>query len=288
MSLQPGTRLGPCEISDDGSRGSPQSEGTDGELNHKSPSLVGPLLFFAALAALWSYPLAFHLSTHIPGGGAGDNLSSLWNLWWMREALASPDLSFFRTDYLFYPYGVDLTLHTHTALNGFLATVPLAGLPLPTALNVLLLFALTLNGFCAYLLAHRVCGQALGAIVAGVIFGGSPFLMVHLLGHFNLTSAWGIPLFILLLLCALERTSRWAAPFAGVVIVLIAYTDYYYFLYASLFAVCYLATRWVHVHHQSHGERSRPIARSAQRWILGLLLADGLLICWIALSGGGV
>ena len=42
---------------------------------------------FAILAIVLTWPLARRLTTAIPGGGAGDNVTFLWNFWWMRQAL---------------------------------------------------------------------------------------------------------------------------------------------------------------------------------------------------------
>ena len=75
---------------------------------------------FAVLSLAWSFPLVLHLGTHVPGGGAGDNVSFVWNLWWMRMALHQ-HLNPFYTTFIFHPVGVDLTQHTHTALSGVIA-----------------------------------------------------------------------------------------------------------------------------------------------------------------------
>ena len=114
----------------------------------------------------------------------------------MREALGSGE-RFFSTPYLFAPYGTDLTLHTHTALNAFAGATMFGGLSPLAALNITILLSLFLNGFCAYLLAWRITRDIGAALVAGLVFGGSPYLAAHLNGHFNLTSAWTLPLFAL-------------------------------------------------------------------------------------------
>src|ERR1700704_472299 len=94
-------------------RRAPKEERLMGMLRHMAAA-VG----FVALAVAWTFPLSFHLSTHLPGGAVGDNAVFLWNFWWMRTALGS-GADFFYTTYLFAPAGVDLTLHTHTALAAF-------------------------------------------------------------------------------------------------------------------------------------------------------------------------
>ena len=60
----------------------------------------------------------------------------------MREALAHPDLSFFQTDRLFAPYGLDLTLYTHTALPAFIGATVFGRLSPVAAQNVLILVCL--------------------------------------------------------------------------------------------------------------------------------------------------
>ena len=71
------------------------------------------LLALAAITALWLSPVISQFSTAIPGVGAGDNVTFVWNIWWMRYALVHPGYSFFTTPFLFYPFGADLTLHTY-------------------------------------------------------------------------------------------------------------------------------------------------------------------------------
>src|SRR5438270_1368922 len=139
---------------------------------------------FLAIAMVWSLPLSLHFSTHLPGEAFGDNAVFLWDFWWMRTALASTG-GFFHTPYLFAPAGVDLTLHTHIALPAFVGATVLHGLPLVVALNVTTLAALALNGFCAYLLAWRLTHERFASVVAGIIFGCSPYVAAHLNGHFN-------------------------------------------------------------------------------------------------------
>ena len=111
---------------------------------------LGPLLLFCVLALVWSYPLVFHLSDRIPGETVGDNVVFLWNLWWMRQA----GTSFFFTPLLFAPFGSDLSLHTHTALQGAIASTLLRRVSLIPAQNVLIIATLALNGFAAMLVVQ--------------------------------------------------------------------------------------------------------------------------------------
>src|SRR5712671_5889716 len=101
-------------------------------------SHVPYLLLLAAASLIWTWPLAIHFHDHIPGE-PGDNFSFLWNLWWMRHALATPDLAYFHTTYLFSPFGTNLVDSSHTALPAFIAATVFGPWAVVTAHNVLLL-----------------------------------------------------------------------------------------------------------------------------------------------------
>jgi hypothetical protein len=200
---------------------------------------------FAALAIPLTWPLALHLTTHVPGTGPDDNLQFLWNFWWMREALATGLSGYFHTPYLFHPSGVDLVLHTHNAMNAFVGATVLSAASLPTAMNLTILAGCALNGLSAYLLAYRLSSRWLAAVLAGVFFAAHPATFKHLFGQFGLYSEWGLVLFAYALLEALERRG-WLWPIVtGVFLAIVVYIDYYYFVYASTFAACVLACRWL-------------------------------------------
>jgi hypothetical protein len=255
------------------------------------------LLAFVALAIVWTWPLAANLFTHVPGDHAGDNLAFLWNFWWMRAALAE-GLDVFRTPYIFAPAGVDLILHTHTAFPAFIGATVLGRLDIAAALNITTILSVALSGFCAYLLASRVTGRFGAAVIAGIIFGGSPFMSARLQGHFNLVAAWVVPLFALAATEALGRTgdgrhtatmppwragAAWAVA-AGAIAGLTAYIDYYYVVFEAVLVVCLAVL----------GGRSWRVRWSGptphgRRWaavVCALVLVDVGLLAAIAMTGG--
>ena len=111
-------------------------------------------------------------------------------------------------------------------------------MPLIMALNITTLASLALNGICTCALAWSVTRDHASALVAGIIFGCSPFIAAHLMGHFNLTTAWTIPLFALASIDGVRSGSPPWAIVAGVTLAAMAYIDYYYVVYAAVFAVC--------------------------------------------------
>jgi hypothetical protein len=236
------------------------------------------------MALVWSFPLVRHLSTHLPGPLPSDNVDFLWNFWWMRTALES-GLNFFHTPYLFVPTGADITLHTHTALPAFLGATVLSGLPVVAAQNLMILAALFLNGFSAYLLAWRVTRDHGAAMIGGIVFGGSPYIAAHMNGgHFNLTAAWAIPLFAITASEAFRRSMTRSAVLAGLLLGVTAYVDYYYVVYECALAVCLvaLAAREWSVRSRGPSPRSRRLMK-----LVGvLMLVDVSAIAAIVVTGG--
>jgi hypothetical protein len=239
-------------------------------------------VFFVGLAVVWSFPLVLRLSTHLTGSIRADNIAGLWNFWWVRTALESGDSLFF-TPLLFAPSGVDLTFHTLTLLPALSGATVLAALPVTVALNLSVLVSLFLNGFCAYLLAWRLTRRRAAAVIAGIIFGGSPYVAAHLGGHYNLTAAWTLPLFAIALHEGARGSVRWAAV-AGAIASLTVYIDYYYVLFQGVLTLCTVAAtavRW----SWSHATTERRPG-GVLTLVLVLLVIDLLLLIVIVVTGG--
>ena len=240
------------------------------------------LIVFALLAIAWTWPLVRHLHDAVPGD-PGDNYSFMWNLWWMRKVLATPGLSYFHTRFLFYPFGASIANHPQTALPAFVAATLFRRLSLVTAQNVLLLSYVFLNLTGMYAFAWDVTRKQLPSMVAAIVFGLSPFLSVHLLGHFDLVAAWPIPLFALALRRAIGTPSTRAAAAAGLVLAATAYIAYYYVVFLVIASPVYAAAsgRMVHI-----TTRRRALPRGITVLCAGLAAAAFVIGIEIALTGG--
>jgi hypothetical protein len=248
---------------------------------------LGPLALFAALAAAWTWPLARHLGDAIPGN-PGDNYSFIWNLWWMRHVLATPGLGYFQTNYIFYPFGTNLVNSSHTALPALIAATVFGRASTVTAQNLLLLLYVFANMATAYALAWSVTRHRRGAVLAGIVFGLSPYLAAHLPGHFELMAAWVLPAFALLLVRALRAPSFGAAAAAGLALTAGAYTVYYYVVYCLFFALVYvLAWSGAFAVTWSPRPRTRLVRRLQWLCACGAAIAAATAL-FIGTTGGGV
>ena len=246
---------------------------------------IAPLALLAAMSIIWTWPLALHFNDHIPGLG-GDNYSFLWNLWWMRKALSAPELDFFQSRYLFSPFGVDLINHPHTALQGLISATALQNLSVIQAENAYIILSVFLNAACAYLLAFDIVRVKRTALIAGVAFGGSPYVAAHLHGHFDLLTAWVIPLFALCLRRAMRTAAIAPAIGCGLCVAVAAYAAYYHVVYLAVFAVAYTLASWHVCRIRSEPRPQTQSLFTARLVLIALIALDVCLIGAILISGG--
>ncbi len=169
--------------------------------NHKPASFLvthysSPIIAaaYAAIALIYSWPLALHLGDRV-AGSCCDAYQNLWNIWWVRTALFSGRWPFF-SDLILYPDGTSLYLHTLTPYNGLVSAPLQLLLPLPLVYNLLALQALILAAFGMYLLARAVVGGYLAPFFAGLVYAFCPYEFAHLsIGFLNLVSIQWLPFY---------------------------------------------------------------------------------------------
>jgi hypothetical protein len=248
---------------------------------------LGPVLLLAILTCVWTWPLILHLKTHLPGE-PGDNFSFVWNLWWMRETLGTPGLTFLWTDYLFAPFGVSLVNHSHTALAAVLGATVLRPFSPAEAENIIVLASVFLAAVSMYALTWDITRARSASVAGAIIFAGSPHMASKLAaGHLELVSIWVFPMFALAFRRALRNHSTRAAAGAGVILAAAAYSAYYYVVYLALFAATYLLawSGWIGFTVASRIQNRLTKSLTA---VALVLLADALaLAIWIVASGGG-
>src|SRR4029079_1373368 len=98
--------------------------------------------------------------------------------------------------------------------------------------NVVLVAGVVANGLCTYALAFHYTRRSVPSLVAGGMFTWSTFVVLRLAGHFNLVHAWVLPLAAWCTTRFLERPSAGRGVTLGVMLAVIAYSDYYLLVYA--------------------------------------------------------
>ncbi|MDQ4145346.1 MAG: hypothetical protein M3198_16715 [Actinomycetota bacterium] len=164
------------------------------------------LLIFGGLTVLF-----FHKAWVSPGdhwiGEPGDPPLFMWYLRWFPYAIAHGQNPLFTT-HMNYPDGVNLMWNTSMPLAGLmLSPLTMTVGPLFTY-NVLMTLALALSAWCAYLAIRHFVESDLGAIVGGLLYGFSPYMVAHARAHPNLPMAFIPPLLLIVLDEILVRQRR--------------------------------------------------------------------------------
>jgi hypothetical protein len=171
-------------------------------------------------------------------GYAGDNYQHAWFLWHFAHAVSHAENPFY-THLIYYPNRVNLAWSTTDPLAGTLA-LPVSLVAGPAlAYNLSLILQLALAAFFARLLCLRICRNETAALIGGVVFGFSPFLLAQALGHLSLVTAFPIPLFVLVLDAVLrEQNPSWKLGVAlGFALLLTVFAHYNYTVLCVLFGL---------------------------------------------------
>ncbi len=229
------------------------------------------VLVYAGLTVLFTYPLVWFLTSHHAGEAGGDARVYLWNMWWVDKALTELHTNPFETDFIFYPLGIGLSLHTLGLSQGLLFIALKILLGDVAAANSILLITFVASALGMYALARYLGASTLGAFLAGLAFAFCPYRLARLAGHYDLLGTEWIPLYTLFFLKAL-RVKRLDAKLllaAGVLAALCGYTTLTYLVFLALLSGLYVLWRTA-----CDRRDFSPIGRAA---LIGLVTA-GLLL----------
>ncbi|MFA4930677.1 MAG: hypothetical protein WC570_02305 [Patescibacteria group bacterium] len=213
-----------------------------------NPEVVVFTLYFL-MVILFTWPLVKNINDYVPGIGndGGDGFIFLWDIWWIKkQVLAGADLYF--TNYLYFPQGVNLIFHTLALAQSLLAVALSYFFGLVAAFNLVYLFFIWLSAVFTYLLSYRLWSSRSGAFISGIIFAFCPYIFIHSLGHFNLTTAWPFPALMYFLYRMIEERKMVWSILAGGVLGFLFMNDYQYFVLAIILLICffiyYLLKNW--------------------------------------------
>jgi hypothetical protein len=168
---------------------------------------VAAALYLALGVALWWDTWSTHPST-VTTCGCGDAARFLWYFRWPAYALAHGHDVLYST-YLFHPGGINLLDDTSVvALGVVLAPVTWLAGPV-TAMNVALTLAPALSALSMFLLLRRWVRWVPAALVGGLVYGFSPFMVTELaLNQLNIAFLAVPPLVVLFLADLLVHRRR--------------------------------------------------------------------------------
>lgn len=140
---------------------------------------VVPGVMYLALASALYWPISPFDSRHVVGDCAcGDAFQQAWFLHWASFALGHGHNPLFST-YLNAPDGVNLAVNTSMPLLGILGWPLTAISNSIAAYNFLLRLGLALSALSMYLVLRAYVRSRAAALVGGLLFGFSPYMLVE-------------------------------------------------------------------------------------------------------------
>jgi len=186
------------------------------------------IAIYSLLTVILTYPVAFRLTTHIPG--RGDAPWFLWDLWQFKRAIVDLGTNPLCTDMIFYPL-TDVPVMWQTPINEFF-TIPIQmvlGLVLTN--NLLFLASFVLSGYTAYRLGFYVTGSRAASFIVGLIYAFAPYHFAHGLGHLSLITLQWLPLAALCTLRLIESPGVKTSFWAGLTMALAGLSSPYYLVF---------------------------------------------------------
>lgn len=158
----------------------------------------GALIEYAMLALVWlGRGVVVHPDSRVFGDRFPDKTIFMWSfLWWPHELAHWHDP--FVTKAIWAPHGIDLAWVTAMPGASLLLSPLSETLGPVVAYNVAALAAPALAAWTTFLLARRLGSSTPGALVAGFLFGFSPYIAGQSSSHLNLTLVFAVPLLGLL------------------------------------------------------------------------------------------
>ncbi|MFC1804517.1 hypothetical protein ACFLZ3_01655 [Candidatus Omnitrophota bacterium] len=194
------------------------------------------LLLFIFLTAAMTYPLIFRSNSHIPGFFSTDEpYAMLWDHWRIKNSIANNSALDF-TDFIAYPYGVELSSAETGSVNNLwkLVNFSLAAVfnP-PLGYNLQVLINMLLCGFLTYLLVYFLTQSNLCGVISGIAFAFCPYQFVRSWQHLGSTYNQWLALTMLSLFLLKNKDLKSKALFLISIIVLFSF-DYYLALFTLI------------------------------------------------------
>jgi len=187
-----------------------------------------------------TYPLINNIAINQIGDG-GDGVEGMWNLWQTQHSLKNFSNPY-ETDNIFAFTGIHLYLHSLSPLNGLFSIflTPIFNNNFIAIYNIIIIFNLTLSGFCMFILSKEIIKNNYISIIVGYIYAFNPYIKGHLLGHLNLITTWVIPVYILFFIRFHKDQSYKNIFLCSLFLIIAHFSDYYYLYMLFIFSAIYI------------------------------------------------
>ena len=192
-------------------------------LRRCGPALVSIGLYCAAATFMYRWTGAFS-TTRLTGCACTDTVQEVWFLAWPAYAITHAHNIFF-SNWIDYPFGVNLGVNTSFPLLGILATPLTLTLGPVFSYNFLLWLAFPASATSMMFVLRRFTSWWPAAFIGGLLYGFSAYMVGQGWGHLHLVFV-PIPPLVLLTLHELFVRQRRSAPRTGLVLGVLCAAQY--------------------------------------------------------------
>jgi hypothetical protein len=171
---------------------------------------LAPLVLYGLFAVVWiGRGVIFHPTTHVLGDADRDKTILMWSFLWWPHAIAHGHDPFVANT-VWAPHGVDLSWVTSSPTLALALSPFTAVFGAVFSYNLAALAAPPLAAWTTFLLARHLTRNVPASLVAGFLFGFSPYVISQSVSHLNLNFVCLVPLVGLLAVRFYEGSiSRW-------------------------------------------------------------------------------
>ena len=163
-------------------------------VSRRSVQTVLPLLLYTFFAVVWiGRGVVLHPTTEVLGNVDHDKTILMWSFVWWPHAIAHAHDPFV-ADVIWAPHGVDLAWVTSSPTLSLVLSPLTETLGPVFSYNFAALAAPPLAAWTTFLLARRLTAHVPASLVAGFLFGFSPYVISQSIGHLNLSFVCLVPL----------------------------------------------------------------------------------------------
>lgn len=189
-------------------------------------------LGFCALAACFTFPLAFHLGS-LGRTDNADGQFAIWNVSWVARTLVIDPIHVFDAN-IFHPHRGTLAYSEANLGSGLLALPVYWLTDSPyAAFNFALLASFVLSGLGMYYLVRYLVHDRRAAFIAAICFAFSPYLFGHI-PHIQLLMTAGLPFCLVAFHRLVDRPTPRRAVLLGLAMTTEAVFCAYYGVFAML------------------------------------------------------
>jgi len=218
------------------------SAGKRGERLRRIPTEIPIFIFFALVAIFFTWPLVARFTRSIYGI-PGDNLGTIWQFWWFRNAASFGAKASF-SPLIGFPFGSPAISFTLEPVSDLIHRFLLLFLNEVAVYNLLTISSFFLSGITMYYLVRHLTRDRWAALFGGLAFSISSYHIIQSQMFVNIAQIQWMPVYILALVVFMKKPSGRNAFLLCLSAIIVIGTCIHYGLFMMIFTAAFLLGRF--------------------------------------------